>query len=103
MSKKYNINYLPIARKDLTDIIEYIQEDNSNAALKFLNQIEDTVSKLEDFPYMGDTPKDTLLQYKSYRILVIQSYLVFYVVKEKTLKIEVRRIIHGKRKYDFLL
>lgn len=103
MRKKYNINYLSIARKDLTDIIEYIQEDNPNAALKFLNQIEDTISKLEDFPYMGATPKDTLLQYKSYLILVIQSYLVFYVVKEKTLEVEIRRIIHGKRKYDFLL
>lgn len=103
MRKKYNINYLSIARKDLTDIIEYIQEDNPNSALKFLNQIEDTISKLDDFPYMGATPKDTLLQYKSYRILVIQSYLVFYVVKEKTLEVEIRRIIHGKRKYDFLL
>lgn len=103
MRKKYNINYLSIARKDLTDIIEYIQEDNPNSALKFLNQIEDTISKLEVFPYMGATPKDTLLQYKSYRILVIQSYLVFYVVKEKTLEVEIRRIIHGKRKYDFLL
>lgn len=103
MRKKYTINYLSIARKDLTDIIEYIQEDNPNSALKFLNQIEDTISKLDDFPYMGATPKDTLLQYKSYRILVIQSYLVFYVVKEKTLEVEIRRIIHGKRKYDFLL
>ena len=103
MSKRYNINYLPVARKDLIDIIEYIQEDNPKAALKFLNQIEDTISKLEDFPYMGATPKDTLLQYKGYRILVIQNYLVFYVVKENSLEVEIRRIIHGKRKYDFLL
>lgn len=35
MSKKYNINYLPIAGKDLIDIIEYIREDNPNAALNF--------------------------------------------------------------------
>ena len=103
MSKKYSIYYLPIARKDLMDIIEYIQEDNPNAALKFLDQIENTISKLENFPYMGTTPKDTLLQFKGYRILVIQRYLVFYVVKENTLEVEIRRIIHGKRKYDFLL
>ena len=103
MSKKYNINYLHSARKDLIDIIEYIQEDNPNATLNFLDQIENAISKLEDFPYIGTTPKDTLLQYKGYRILVIQSYLVFYVVKENTLEVEIRRIIHGKRKYDFLL
>jgi len=103
MSKKYNVNYLPIAQKDLTEIIEYIQEDKPNAALNFLDQIDETISKLEDFPYMGVTPKDSLLQYKGYRILVIQSYLVFYVVKENILEVEIRRIIHGKRKYDFLL
>ena len=103
MSKKYNVNYLPVAQKNLLEIIEYIQEDNPNAALNFLDQIDETISKLEDFPYMGATPKDSLLQYKGYRVLVIQSYLVFYVVKENILEVEIRRIIHGKRKYDFLL
>lgn len=48
-------------------------------------------------------PKDNLLQYKGYRILIIQSYLVFYVIKENFLEVEIRRIIHGKRKYVFLL
>ncbi len=103
MSKKYNINYLPIAGKDLIDIIEYIREDNPNAALNFKKKNEDTISKLENFPHMGATPKDSLLQFKGYCILVIQSYLVFYVVKENISEVEIRRIIHGKRKYNFLL
>jgi len=103
MSKKYNIMYLPVARRDLIDIIEYIQKDNPSAALNLLNKIENTISKLEDFPLMGSVPKDSLLQYKGYRVLIIEKYLVFYVVNESDLEIEIRRIIHGKRKYDFLL
>lgn len=65
MNKKYNIYYLPIARKDLVDIIEYIQADNPNAALNFLDQFENTISKLEDFPYMGATPKDIFFNIKA--------------------------------------
>jgi len=53
MSKKYSIMYLPVARRDLIDIIEYIQKDNPSAALNLLNKIENTISKLEDFPLMG--------------------------------------------------
>lgn len=103
MNKKYNVVYLPVARKDLVEIIKYIQTDNPSAAMDFLNKIDETISKLENFPHMGTVPKDTLLKFKGYRMLVIQSYLVFYIVNEDNAEVEIRRIIHGKRKYDFLL
>lgn len=50
---------------------------------------------------MGQIPKDNRLQSLKYRILVIDSYLVFYVVKDTI--VEIRRILHGKRRYSFLL
>jgi toxin ParE1/3/4 len=101
MSKKYLIEYLPIAEKDLTEIIEYIQLDNPQSTLSLLDEIDNSISKLEDFPYIGKIPKDTRLQYLNYRVLIVSSYLIFYVVKDDI--IEIRRILHGKRKYDFLL
>ncbi len=101
MSKKYIIEYLPIAEKDLTEIIEYIQLDSPQSALNLLDEIDSTISKLEDFPYIGKIPKDARLQYLNYRILIVSSYLVFYVVKNDI--VEIRRILHGKRKYEFLL
>lgn len=101
MSKKYRIEYLPVAQKDLTEIIEYIQKDNPSAALAFLDEIDETISKLENFPFMGQVPKDRHLEYLGYRTLIIGSYLVFYVVKEDCA--EIRRVLHGKRKYSFLL
>ncbi|MTI49899.1 MAG: type II toxin-antitoxin system RelE/ParE family toxin [Firmicutes bacterium] len=100
MSKKYEIRYLPIAERDLTEIIEYIQLDDPIAAIKFLDKIDSSISKLEEFPFIGKIPKDSRLEYLSYRILIIGNYLVFYVVQENT--VEIRRILHGKRKYDFL-
>ena len=101
MAKKYPIEYLPIAQNDLAEILEYIRKDSPNAALKFLNDLDSIVAKLEDFPLIGQTPKDIRLEYLGYRMLIVGSYLLFYVIKKDY--IEIRRIVHGKRKYSYLL
>jgi len=101
MAKKYHIEYLPIAQEDLTSIIEYIQIDDPLAAQSFLDEVDKTILKLEDFPRMGSIPKDMRLMNLNYRILIIGNYLVFYVVLDEI--IEIRRILHGKRQYSFLI
>lgn len=101
MAKKYHIEYLPIAQEDLTNIIEYIQIDDPLAAQSFLDEVDKTISKLEDFPHMGSIPKDMRLMNLKYRVLIIGNYLVFYVVLDEI--IEIRRILHGKRQYSFLI
>jgi toxin ParE1/3/4 len=52
-------------------------------------------------PFLGRVPKDDRLKNKGYRMLVVDKYLVFYIVKNKT--IQIRRIIHGARNYNFLM
>lgn len=101
MNKKYSIKYLPIAEKDLTEIIEYVKLDSPQSALSLLDEIDITILKLEDFPFIGKIPKDSRLQLLNYRVLIVSSYLVFYVVNDNI--VEIRRILHGKRKYDFIL
>jgi addiction module RelE/StbE family toxin len=101
MEKRYNIEYLPIAAQDLTEIIDYIKIDDSQAALKVLDMIDESISRLELFPQMGIVPKDIRLHSLGYRMLIIQNYLVFYIVLDDV--IEIHRIISGKRKYSFLL
>lgn len=101
MDKKFRIEYLPIAKRDLLEVIDYIRKDNPAAANQFLDDFDNNVSKLEEFPLMGQVPNDRRLEFLGYRMLVIGSYLVFYVVKEDY--VEVRRILHGRRKYLFLL
>lgn len=101
MERRYNIEYLPIAAQDLTEIIDYIKIDDPQAALNLLDMIDESISKLELFPQMGTIPKDIRLHSLGYRMLVIQNYLVFYIVLDNV--IEIHRIISGKRKYNFLL
>jgi addiction module RelE/StbE family toxin len=100
MNKKFQVEYLPSAEQDLTDIFEYVLNDSPLAAIQLIEQIDNSVSKLEDFPYMGSTTNDTRLTYLGYRILIVESYLVFYAVIGDL--VEIRRILHSKRKYDFL-
>lgn len=100
MEKKYKIEYLPSSAKDLTEIVDYIKIDSPQSALSFLDKIDKSISRLEQFPFIGIIPKDIRLQSLGYRILLIDNYLVFYVVFDDT--IEIRRIISGKRKYEFL-
>jgi len=102
MSNKFRIEYLPIAEKDLTEILEYIQIDNPTAAPNLLGEIDKAISKLSYFPYIGSIPKDQRLILLNYRMLIVANYLVFYVVLEEEEVVEIRRVLHGKRKYDFL-
>jgi len=101
MNKKYEVHYLPAAQQDLTAILNYIKQDNPTAAHKLIQEIDEIISRLEEFPNMGVTPKDLRLKSLNYKMLVINNYLVFYIIKDSI--IEIRRIVHGKRKYSFIL
>ncbi|HEX7713766.1 MAG TPA: type II toxin-antitoxin system RelE/ParE family toxin [Bacillota bacterium] len=102
MGKKYDVRYLPASQKDVTDIVDYIKQDNPSAAIKLIDEITEVISHLEDFPSIGSMPKDLRLQSLNYKILVIDNYLVFYTIKEEDNIVEIRRILHGKRRYSFL-
>lgn len=101
MTHSYEIRYLSSAEKDLTDILDYIQTDNPSAAKTQLNKFNSAISQLATHPFLGTVPKDERLKRLGYRILVIERYLVFYIVKKDT--VQIRRIIHGARQYSFLL
>ena len=101
MKKKYEIQYLEIAKNDLDQIFEYILKDNPSSAIEILNEIDDAVSKLTVFPELGTQPKDDKLKAFGYRILVINNYLVFYIIKEKF--VEIHRVLHSNRDYNNLL
>ena len=98
---KYLIDITQVAEQDLGEIVEYIALDNPSAALKFMDEIEEKILPLEDFPLMGATPKNRRLARKGYKILIMSDYLIFYIVHGET--VEIRRILSGKRYYAALL
>jgi toxin ParE1/3/4 len=90
------------AEHDLSEIVYYIASNNPAATLKLAENIEKSILLLQDFPLTGATPKNRRLTRQGYRILIVDRYLVFYVLLNNEI-IEIQRIISGKRKYKFLL
>ena len=101
MNSTYTIRYLKTAENDLIEIFKYIKQDKPTAAVTYLERFDGSISQLASNPFIGMVPKDGRLKKMGYRILVVDKYLVFYVVKSKT--VQFRRVIHGARQYEFLI
>lgn len=101
MKKKFEIQYLEIAKNDLEQIFDYILRDNPGIALDILDEIDSKVSNLAVFPDMGRVPKNDKVKALGYRVLMINKYLIFYVIKENI--IEIHRVLHSSRDYNNLL
>jgi plasmid stabilization system protein ParE len=98
MPDKYAIRYLPIAVEDLLSIYDWIAGDNPERAVSFTEKLDKRISSLTKHPFLGRIPKHAKLQAFGYRVLVIESHLVFYVVRGHI--IEIHRVIHGSRHID---
>ena len=101
MTGPHQIRYLGTAEKDVTEIFGYVRRDNPAAAASLLDRFDSAIRQLSAQPLMGVIPKDDRIKRLGYRMLIIDNNLVFYVVKKKT--VQIRRVIHGARRYAFLL
>lgn len=98
--KRRRVVYLPAAKGDLLEAFEYVRKDSPAAAESWLARIDKALGRLASFPLSGVIPKDPRLAARGYRMVVIGEHLAFYVVLPET--VEVRRVLHGRRRYEFL-
>ncbi len=101
MAGKCAVRYLPVALDDLISIFDWIADDSPANADKFLKKLDQQILNLKNHPSLGRIPRDERLKIAGYRVLIIESYLVFYIVRDKT--VEIHRIIHGSRHLDNIL
>ena len=103
MPKIYKVIYFPIAIDDVNNILNYISIDNPPAAIELINKIDYIISSLSQFPNKGVTPRDFHLKSKNYRMLIVDSYIVFYIVNDILSNIEIMRVLSSKQNYLSLL
>jgi toxin ParE1/3/4 len=101
MAVKYTLRYLPIAQKDLIAIFDFIAQGSPNHALSFVEKLEERIGQLERHPMLGRIPRHPRLREDGYRVLIAESYLVFYIVRGQD--VEVHRIVHGSHNLDHLI
>ena len=98
---KFQIRFLKIAEKDFTEIISYIAADNPKAANTIATKIEKNLELLSENPLLGRIPKDEEIRKLRYRYIIVQNYIVFYTIENKT--IYIHRILHSARDYKTIL
>jgi toxin ParE1/3/4 len=101
MPDKYTLRYLPAADADLVEIFDFIAQDSPNRALSYLEKLDKRIGSLEQHPKLGRVPRHPGLREYGYRVLIVESYLVFYIVCGQT--IEIHRVVHGSRNLDHLI
>lgn len=101
MPGKYSLRYLPVAEEDLISILDWIAKDSPIRALKFVDKLEEKIGKLVQFPLPGRVPRHHKLREYGYRVLIVEDFLVFYIIRKKT--IEIHRVIRTSRNLDHLI
>ena len=97
----YELLIFPSAKQDLQNIIDYVNELSPDAAINLYDEIVKKIGTLSQMPLRCPLIKNPLLRAKGYRVLVVNNYLVFFIARKES--VEIRRILYGRRKYEFLL
>jgi plasmid stabilization system protein ParE len=90
----YRIFFTNKALGDLSELVEYIAEDDSSVASRFGEALLDHVDLLSRFPRLGGTTRKN----SRVRKLVHSPIVVYYQLDERQCLVEVLHFRHGSRK-----
>ena len=90
------------AQKELAEIAQlYLNLAGPASAAKIVNEILNTLQRLEQFPLSGHVPRDRFLRQSGYRLVIVGKYICVYrCIDDEAL---VYHITHGARDYPRLL
>jgi len=91
--------YLPSAKLELDEIVDYISIELKapEAALDFIDAVDDMAHKLSDMPYRHPIYHSRFRSDSEVRFVPVRNYNVFYKVDEEHKTVEIHRIIYQRR------
>ncbi|EPF48122.1 hypothetical protein HMPREF1222_00386 [Treponema vincentii F0403] len=100
---KYTLRYLPLAKQDLSEIVNYIQNNLENpiAAENTLSKIEAAILERLESPESFAVWQSKKQRPYPYRKINVGNYTVWYVVIDHIM--EVRRILYSRRDEETLI
>ena len=100
---KYTLRYLPLAKQDLSEIVNYIQNNLENpiAAENTLSKIEVAILERLESPEFFAVWQSKKQRSYPYRKINVVNYTVWYVVIDHIM--EVRRILYSRRDEENLI
>ena len=99
MRSDYGYELTDRVEKDIDEIAGYIRDElsNASAAMNFLNDVEQCIRRLCDFPSSGSRIFVEYLPGKIVRRKVIGNYLLYYRVLQEKKKVRILRVVNGSR------
>lgn len=97
--RTYNIQITEPAEEDLYEIGAYISKEllEPETAKKVISKIAKEINSLEDMPLRNALVVDERLAYKGIRKIMVDNYIVFYIVTEESKTVTIIRILYSRR------
>ena len=101
----YKVEYLPVARKDMLEIVRYISGElkNPNAADRLAVELINAMENVLTFPYRAPVYQPIRPLKHEHRKILVHNYLMFYWVDEDKELVTVARVVYAKRDYSRVL
>jgi plasmid stabilization system protein ParE len=94
------VAWRPLAERDFTECTAHIAQDNTVAALRFVDAVEETVASLAENPMLSTATHFAHPDLAGIRRRVVNGfsrYLIFYRNESATQTVELVRILPGER------
>ena len=101
----YKIRIMKPAQEDMYDIYKYISDDlqNPDAAVRHILLIDEAIQSLKGKPARFALVRDDYLASKGYRLTVVKTHLVFFIIREEIKTVSVMRVLYGRRDWTRIL
>lgn len=101
----YKLEYLPVAQRDMVEIVRYISGELQNAAAadRLAMDLVNAAECVLTFPYALPAYQPIRPLKREYRKILVQKFLMFYWVDEEKKLVTVARVVYAKRDVARLL
>jgi len=101
----YRIEFLPIAKKDIDDIIYYISHNlkNITASKKLRDLFWNALTNILEFPYGSSVYHSIAVLKHEYRSYRVKNFLMFYMINEEEKVITIVRVLYQKMDINNIL
>jgi toxin ParE1/3/4 len=98
MPKKFIVDITASAEADVSEIWDYIAQDNHDAATAFVLRLEGQINTLEHFPQRCPLVRENELLGTAYHHLVYGNYRTIFKITGS--RVIIMRVLHGARLLD---
>ncbi len=97
---KYKLRRTDTADAGIRKIVLYVAQNfGKEVALEKLDELERSILRLEQDPYMGTEPRYLVLRRQGYRVLILEKNLVFYKVDENKKEVMIYAVVDQRQDY----